>query len=236
MVNSSQSAIGRRILAKGAAWAAPVIVVASAAPAWAASLPTACPSTPVGGGINPATTGDWKWTKTSNANNAPAGALSGTDNTFNMWVDSLNNSSAQVFAVTKAIAVKKGCVYPVRLQVRAQGGYGDGSNPRCRTENTNMFVDMGPATGTRQALFNLSTQSTGGGTVIPFPIQATPPSPGVCPGGFGFGAFQTFVTNYTATATGDTTIKMTFTLAGNNNQGNNDDLQGKIDFSGPCLC
>ena len=231
----THAGVKRRTVIKGAAWSIPVLAATAAAPAFAASVHN-CPDNPAGGGINPISSGAWTWVKSANTNGAPAGMLNSTSNTFNMWVDSTSPVGTNTATVTATanISVTAGCQYPLTLTIQTQGGYFGVGSPvttGCTTRNTNLQVSVGGAN-----IFPLlSTQAVGGGTVVPFPVE-TPNANGGCPSNFGFGSPVVIPATYVATTTGLVQIKMQFTMWGNNNAGNNDDIHATLAFAGPCLC
>lgn len=146
----------RRRLARTALWAVPTVAVATAAPAYAASL-VACPTIP-----NSST-----WGKTINGPvTNPNSTLNGT--TVVEKTDS-NGSSATTITYDIPVTVTGGVTYQIAFRLQTAPGYNGG----CVTQNTSLgIVVSSTALSGSQNIGSYRTQTGGSGaTVIAPPLN-----------------------------------------------------------------
>lgn len=204
MDSTDQRAISRRTLARGAAWAAPTVALAVAAPAVAASPPANCPEMP---------TGDAGWTMTQQND---------LDDEFAGWIGDTvqverNNElttqgASRTIDFDTQIPVEAGIRYTIGFVVQVRKGYQDSGSCETTPSQFNVFINDGSAGGngfTKQ----LGT-TTGGGT----DVILTPPEDCTTNGSRNaewgadgtVGASRTVSFSYLATQNEDITLRMRF--------------------------
>ncbi|KAB1637647.1 hypothetical protein [Pseudoclavibacter terrae] len=225
----------RRTLLTAGAWAAPVVAVASMAPAAAASQVVSCAPTQIPQANGTGTSG-WTTTLGSNPNDAPAAwttTATPSPNVgtpfFRAFTDSAATvSGATLVTSTVQMSVVSNTVYTIRFNVQAGKGYiAAGGGATCATINSTAIFDIGTGT-TRQVLFRGHTQTAAGANPSVFmnpPASCTVGGPRVNAPGYGgvAGAVYTTTVTYTAASTGTVELRMRFTMAAGTNSGNNDD-------------
>lgn len=250
-INETPHGITRRTVMKTAAWAVPVIAVASAAPAFAAS-----------GCAQAVLSTDGTWTRTDDYTN---GQVATTEpQYFDMWVDSVgiarnkpsgtirhpgNGQQATVtWTSNPIVGLQNNCEYPVQMWVSTQAGINPSYHPdsshtvdSCIHFNTNLELQWSDNGTDWTTLQTVSTQSIGGGFLV------APPAPkeshGVCPGnaqgGSQFGKPVSVPVPSIQPLGGSVLFRMVFTLWGNGSSqpllGNNDDYHVTWSF-GDCNC
>lgn len=200
MDSTDQRAISRRTLARGAAWAAPTVALAVAAPAVAASPPANCPEMP---------TGDAGWTKN---------AQSGLDNEFAGWIGDTvqveaNNTTtdpegARTIDFDTQIQVEAGTRYTIGFDIQVRKGYQDSGSCATTPSQFNVFVNDG---GNQRVLSTTTGSTTNSLTILP-PTSCT--EDGAREAGWGadevVGATREVTFSYLATQNESIRLRMRF--------------------------
>lgn len=185
----------------GAAWSVPVIALAAAAPASAASQ-FVCPPVPANASWVASSTGTGSGNTQGNQGASWAGT--GATRNFTFQRDNASTASNYVLRLTAPLSVVTGRTYQIRYAIQTQRG----CNGSTTTVNTNFD---GYIAG--QRVGGRSTKSGFGNQLQ---------DPPAC--NAGYTAAQTISLNYTATSTGTVQLEMRFT-AFPTTGGNNDDYR-----------
>lgn len=220
----------RRTVAAGLAWAVPTIAVGAAAPAMAAST---CP---------PLSTAAAAWTTTISTPDCTAGVIPAAPaswtiapGSFTLFTDSRcttpASSAARVTTRSSALSVVAGQSYTFTFVVQSAQGYM--SVGGCQTENSNVFITVGPAGSAVGAVTRVNAftgyttpgSSPGAGAVLVEPPSSCTdngPRSSVFGHNATAGSSLTASFVYVAPTTGTVDLVLDFQMAPSI-QGNNDD-------------
>ncbi|UVY83780.1 hypothetical protein NLU66_16460 [Brachybacterium sp. NBEC-018] len=211
--NDQTPLISRRTLARGAAWTAPTVIAATAAPAIAAS-PVSCPTMPIGA--------SWVRTASGTVNTAPA---SWSGSRLQVLTDANRSTGTSAITFTTTVPVQQGYTYGISFTLQTAKGYMNPSSS-CTTVPTQFRATA--TTGSSTVTLANATTATGnpsGLTSVAPPVNCTT---GIGNGVSQFGSDGTVGTtkvitsSFTATTTGSMTLTMVFSLPATTS-GNNDD-------------
>lgn len=200
MDTTDQRAISRRTLARGAAWAAPTVALAVAAPAVAASPPVNCPEMPTGSA--------WAVSSSGSLDSDPA-VWNG--DTLQVETDNTSTTASNTLDYTTTIPVEAGTRYTISFEVQTRAGYG---STGCATTPSQFNVFLNSGGGFSRVINTTSAPNHPNITSIAPPTNCTEPGPGTAEWGADgtVGATETVSFTYTATSTGSISVRMRFFL------------------------
>ena len=251
MDKHSRASVSRRTLAAGAVWAVPAVTVATAMPAYAASV---CAEVP-------ALTRDNWGSRADNLNEQYSGI---EDNAFDggvtlkFWKDARSGGGAAYFYTLAPIALNREVTYTLTVSARSQFGFGDKCHETKWTKADVFLTDtqptndnvasMQPITGGGRARFvsqpNVDTNYThapgfmprtdAGNLCNPLPGATRPEGePITKTGGVGFGSWVTASASYTLSTESNAYLVVKFDVPFDGGDGDsNDDFE--LRFSITC--